>query len=254
MINLFLICASFLLFYVLFWFAISIIIKRNDVADFAWGLGFVALAWLSFILSPFSWLGIISNLLITIWGLRLAFHIFQRLKNKPEDPRYANWRKTWKHFYLQSFFQVFFIQGGLLYLISVSVIFINNQAINTISYFSILGICIWILGFYFEAIADWQLKQFIRNPSNKGKIMQSGLWRYSRHPNYFGEVTMWWGIFIIAISNHGFWTIISPLTITVLILFVSGIPLLEKKYQGNLEFEKYKKTTSIFIPLPFKKL
>lgn len=111
----------------------------------------------------------------------------------------------------------------------------------------ISGIIIWMIGFYFESTADKQLSEFIKNPENKGKLMTSGLYKYSRHPNYFGEVTQWWGIFLISGSLI---TIISPLTITLLILFVSGVPLLEKKYVGRSDWEEYKKKTSVFIPLP----
>ena len=109
------------------------------------------------------------------------------------------------------------------------------------------GLIVWIFGFYFESTADKQLSNHIKNPANKGKLMTTGLWKYSRHPNYFGEVTQWWGIFLLSSS---LFTIISPLTITLLILFVSGIPLLEKKYEGRPDWEEYKKKTSIFIPLP----
>jgi steroid 5-alpha reductase family enzyme len=119
----------------------------------------------------------------------------------------------------------------------------------------LIGASIWAFGLVFEAIADFQLKKFIKNPQNKGKIMDRGLWRYSRHPNYFGEIVLWWGIFIITLSTMDLWylKIIGPLTITVLIIFVSGIPLLEKRYQDNAEYQKYKLRTSSLLPLPPKK-
>jgi len=184
-------------------------------------------------------------------GTRLAWHIYHRNKNKPEDSRYLEWQKTWNNFYLRSYLQVFLLQGVLLYLISLPVIFINHSATNDFGLLEIIGLFIWGLGFYFESVGDRQLKDFISNPANKGKLMDQGLWRYSRHPNYFGEVTQWWGIFLIALSLPGsFFTVIGPLTINILIIFVSGIPLLEKKYAGRPDFEKYKKKTSIFIPLP----
>jgi len=236
-----------------FWFIISLIKKRNDVADIAWGIGFVLIAWLSFFISGFSFKAILVNSLVTVWGLRLAWHIFNRNKNKPEDSRYLEWRKTWKNFYLRSFLQVFMLQGIFLFLISLPVIFINNSVSNNFGILEIMGLLIWGLGFYFESIGDYQLKQFITKPGNKGKIMNQGLWRYSRHPNYFGEVTQWWGLYIIALSiPFGFLTIIGPITITILILFVSGVPLLEKKYAGRKDFEEYKKRTSVFFPLPPK--
>ena len=238
-----------------FWFVVSVAKKRNDVADIAWGLGFVLMAWLSFFISGFSLKALIVDTLVTIWGLRLAWHIYNRNKNKPEDQRYLVWRKTWKNFYLRSYLQIFLLQGLLLFLICLPVIFINLAASNDFGYLEIFGLIIWGLGFYFESTGDRQLKEFISDPKNKGKIMDKGLWQYSRHPNYFGEVTQWWGIFLIALSIPGsLFTIIGPMTITSLILFVSGVPLLEKKYRGRPDFEEYKKRTSVFIPMPPKKI
>jgi steroid 5-alpha reductase family enzyme len=238
-----------------FWFIVSLLKKRNDVADIAWGLGFVLVAWAShFIAHEFSLRILIVNTLVTIWGLRLALHIYTRNKGKAEDFRYKAWREQWgKWFLVRSYLQVFLLQGLFLFLISLPVIFINQNR-GPISIFDFLGIAVWIIGFYFEAVGDWQLSQFIKDPSNKGKIIQSGLWKYSRHPNYFGEVVQWWGIFLMAISlPNGIITIIGPLTITILILFVSGIRMLEKKYAGRADFEDYKRRTSAFIPLPPKK-
>jgi len=249
--NYYFLLALTLLGYVTCWFIISIIKKRNDVADIAWGLGFILMAWLSFFISGFSFKAFLVNGLVTIWGLRLAFHIYNRNKNKPEDSRYLEWRKTWKNFYLRSFLQIYLLQGIFLFLISLPVIFINHSVTESFGILEIIGLLVWSLGFYFENMGDKQLKKFISNPANKGKLMDRGLWQYSRHPNYFGEVTQWWGIFIIALSiPNSFFTIIGPITITILIIFVSGIPLLERKYAGRPDFEKYKKKTSIFIPLP----
>ena len=234
-----------------FWFVVSVVKKRNDVADIAWGLGFVIMAWLSFLLSGFSIKALLVDILVTIWGLRLARHIYTRNKNKPEDSRYMEWRNTWKHFYLRSFLQIFLLQGVFLYSISLPVIFINHAVLNSFGALEIVGLLLWALGFYFESTGDKQLKEFISNPANKGKLMDKGLWQYSRHPNYFGEVTQWWGIFVIALSISGsLFTVVGPLTITVLILFVSGVPLLENKYAGRPDFEEYKKRTSVFFPLP----
>ena len=122
---------------------------------------------------------------------------------------------------------------------------------NNFNWLNLLGVFIWIIGFYFESRADKELRDFLKDKNNKGKIMQSGLWSLSRHPNYFGEVTMWWGIWLLNLSIltlSNWWTVVGPLTITYLILKVSGVPLLEKRYEGNKEFEEYKKRVSIFIP------
>lgn len=226
--------------YMTSWFVISLIKKRNDIADIAWGLGFILVTIFNFIIYPSQTL-LISTVLISIWGLRLAIHIYQRNKNKKEDYRY-------KQFKSSPYLKVFITQGFFMWLISLPVIGSGSN----LKWFNLIGILIWLIGFYFESRADRELKVFLNNPQNKGKILQSGLWAYSRHPNYFGEVTMWWGIWLLNLS-HVWWTVLGPVTITYLILKVSGVPLLEKKYEGNKEFEHYKKRVSVFFPLPPKK-
>ncbi len=237
------------------WFILSILKKRNDIADVAWGLGFILMTWVSFFLSDESGLrGIIVGLLVSIWGLRLAWHIYFRNKGKTEDYRYLAWRKEWgKWFYFRSYFQVYILQGLFLFLIILPVLIINKNIGHAIGILGVVGILIWLVGFLFESIGDAQLSRFIKNPENKGKLMQSGLWSYTRHPNYFGEVLGWWGIWLISLSvPYGWLSIIGPITITFLILKVSGIPLLEKKMEENPDFAEYKKRVSVFIPLPKK--
>jgi steroid 5-alpha reductase family enzyme len=253
--NYYLYLALILFGYMNFWFIVSLIKKRNDVADVAWGLGFVLLAWSSFYLwMEKSGLALLVNFLVSIWGIRLALHISQRHVGKPEDYRYLKWRQEWgKWFYLRSYFQVYILQGIFLFLIALPVLVINNSP-NLINIFTISGIAVWLIGFYFEVVGDYQLSQFIKDPNNKGKLMMSGLWAYSRHPNYFGEVAQWWGIFLIALPlNYGWVSIIGPITITFLILKVSGVPMLEKKMEQNPAFAEYKNRTSMFFPLPTKK-
>ncbi len=254
--NYFLILGLVLLVYMSLWFVISLIKKRNDVADVAWGLGFVLLAWVSFFISEVHDVrGILVSLLVSIWGIRLAWHIQARHKGKPEDYRYQKWRNEWgRWFVMRSYLQVYLLQGALLFLIVLPVLFINKSTDSVISIFDILGIALWLIGFTFESVGDAQLARFLGNPLNKGKLMRSGLWAYTRHPNYFGEVTQWWGIWLVAVSLPNGWiTIVGPITITLLILKVSGIPLLEKKMEEHPDFAEYKRKTSIFIPLPRRK-
>ncbi len=233
------------------WFAVALAFKRNDVADIAWGLGFVLVAWTGFAFSEQSARSLLVNALVTAWGLRLAWHIARRNLRKPEDARYAAWRQEWTWFRLRSYLQIFLLQGALLYAIALPILFIHASRASAFTIVDAAGAAVWLAGFFFEAAADAQLKRFLRDPANKGKIMDRGLWAYSRHPNYFGEVTQWWGIFLLAASvPYGLVTIVGPLTITALILFVSGVPLLEKKYAGRPDFEAYKKRTSMFVPLP----
>ncbi len=250
------------LFLVLFaymnlWFLVSLIKKRNDVADVAWGLGFALMAWVSYFLSgDSSGRGMLVGLLVSIWGLRLAWHIYTRNKGKAEDYRYLVWRKEWgKWFYIRSYFQVYLLQGVFLYLVVSPVLLINRNAGADLGLLDLVGIAVWLFGFYFEAVGDAQLARFVKDPANKGKLMQEGLWAYTRHPNYFGEVAQWWGIWLIALSvPSGVISVIGPITITFLILKVSGIPLLEKKMEKNPEFAEYRERVSIFIPLPHRKI
>lgn len=254
--NYFLILALAIFFYMNFWFVLSLLKKRNDVADVAWGLGFVLLAWTSFFLGQVeSERGILAGILISVWGGRLFWHIYARNRGKTEDYRYSKWRKDWgKWFYLRSYLQIYILQGILLFIVILPILFINKSIGHDLRSLDFLGLVVWILGFVFESAGDAQLARFIKNPDNKGKLLQSGLWLYTRHPNYFGEVTMWWGIWLISISSSfNLLSIIGPLTITFLILKVSGIPMLEKKYGGRSDFEAYKRKTSAFFPLPPKK-
>jgi len=238
-----------------FFFVLSIFKKRNDIVDIAWGLAFILASWSSlFLSSNYSLKTILVSLLITVWGLRLALHIYSRNRNKKEDYRYLAWRKEWgRNFYLRSYLQIYMLQAFLLLLVVSPVLILNHSPSPNLTPFDLLALSVWLFGFIFETVSDYQLSRFIGNPKNKGQIIQSGLWRYSRHPNYFGEVTLWWGIFIFAFSSTiNPLTLVGPLTITTLILFVSGIPLLEKKYDDNPQYLEYRKKTSIFFPLPPK--
>ncbi len=237
------------------WFMVSLIKKRNDVADVAWGLGFVLMAWASFFLLPsFSCKQLLITILVSIWGFRLSWHIYARNKGKAEDYRYLAWRKEWgKYFYIRSYFQVYILQGICLFLVAIPVILINKQDHHALCLLDLLGVVVWLVGFCFEVVGDAQLLRFIKKPENKGKLMQDGLWAYSRHPNYFGEVTLWWGIWLMSGSlTTSLVGLISPITITFLILKVSGIPMLEKTMVEHPDFEAYRRSVSAFIPMPRK--
>jgi len=253
----FIILASILFIYMNLWFILSLVKKRNDVADEAWGLGFIVLAWSAMLISGnIEAQNILVNTLVSIWGMRLFLHIHARHKGKEEDARYQVWRKSWGNLFLaRSYFQIFILQGFFLFLVSTPLLIANLNPTKLMSPTLLIGLSIWIVGFLFELVSDKQLSQFISNPQNKGKLMTEGLWKYSRHPNYFGEVTQWWGIWLMALAaSSGVFGIIGPITISILILFVSGVPLLEKKYKGRSDFEEYKKRTSVFLPLPQKRL
>ena len=251
MLDIFLSVAIVILFYMTGWFLLASLTKRNDLADIAWGLGFIVVVYYLYTLSQnnspqFS----LILLLTTLWGIRLATHIYRRFIKRSEDTRYVEMKKDWgKWYYLRTYLQVFIHQGFLMLLISASAIMASQSYTDSLHWLNGVGAVIWFIGFFFEFLGDLQLSQFIANPENKGKLMTSGLWSLTRHPNYFGEVSQWWGIFLIAVTLPlGYLAIISPLTISYMILKVSGIPMLEKKYEGRKDFAEYKKKTSAFFP------
>lgn len=231
-------------------FLLSIKLKRNDIADSAWGMGFIVLAIFNLFMSgDFQRTKIIITILIFLWGLRLTGYITLRNWGKSEDFRYKEWKEKWgKNAILKSYINVFLVQGFFMFLISLAPNLYNRFG-GGVSFYGFIGLIIWVIGFYFETVGDLEMYFFKKDPKNKGGILKSGLWKYSRHPNYFGEITMWWGVWILTFgSTYYLLGLVGPLTITYLLVKVSGVPLLEKKYEGNKEFENYKKKTSALIP------
>jgi steroid 5-alpha reductase family enzyme len=251
MMEVFVACAGLVAVYMTTWFVIALIKKDNSVADIAWGLGFVLVGLFTlFDRSVFAGRQILVSGMVCVWGLRLAIHILIRNRKRGEDARYAAWRAKWgRWFVLRSYFQVFLLQGLFLIVISSSVIVVNSSPQGPFGPLDLAGTLVWATGFVFESVGDAQLARFKKDAANRGKIMIRGLWNYTRHPNYFGESLMWFGIFLLALSVPAGWaTIPSPLLITFLLVRVSGIPLLEKKYAGNAEFQAYARRTNAFIP------
>lgn len=251
MITLFLYCAVFIFCYMSCVFSVAILKKDNSIVDIAWGLGFVALAlFCCFYTQRFVARSLVVTLLIAIWGVRLSFHILLRHWGKSEDFRYVQLRATWgKHPLLNAYFKVFMLQGLMMLLIGYPIILVYANSPSGVDFSLLFGVLLWALGFVFEAVGDYQLQQFVARPANKGRVMDQGLWAYTRHPNYFGEIAMWWGIFVIVLSvPFGLSAIISPLIITYLLLRVSGIPLLEKQFDANPAYQEYKKRTNMLIP------
>jgi steroid 5-alpha reductase family enzyme len=255
MMRALLLSSGAVLLYMTGWFIAAQVRGRNDIADVAWGVGFILVAAVSLGTGGlYTSRGLLVSGLVLVWGVRLALHIHARNRGKGEDPRYRKWREEWgKWFVLRTFLQVFMLQGILLLLVAVPIVFANTSAAAPLGWLDLIGLSVWLTGFCFEAVGDWQLLKFIRDPENKGRLMTGGLWRYTRHPNYFGEVTLWWGIWLMTLSLPGSWiTIIGPLTITILILKVSGIPMLEKPYEERADFKEYKRRTSALFPMPPK--
>ena len=233
-------------------FLVSLKIKDNSIVDVFWGTGFLIFAGILFFSQEsINIYEIIFFTVFSIWWIRLTYHIGKRkLFSKKEDPRYAGWREDWKYFKTRSFFQIYVLQMVLLLVISIPVYFIFQGEIWA-NIFTISWIVIMILGLGYEAVADYQLKKYLQNTTEKNKVFTWGLYKYSRHPNYFGESIFWLWISIISLQNSVFW-IIWFLIITILLLFVSGVPLQEKRHKKKDNWEKYSQKTPKFIPNFFK--
>lgn len=235
-------------------FAIGMATKNNAVADVGYGIAFIIVIAATLAQFPGTApLTLMLAVLPLVWGLRLALRIYLKNRGKPEDFRYRAWREEWgKTFVVRSFLQVYMLQGLVVFTVALPVMLAIAYPSSAMPAFAVTGFLIWAVGFFFEAVGDYQLDRFIRNPENKGRIMSRGLWKYSRHPNYFGESTMWVGIAVAAsgLTSLPLLGFISPALITFLLLKVSGVPLLEKHFEGNPEWEAYKARTSVFFPLP----
>lgn len=250
MLSLFLISALLVWALMTVSFAIAQIVKKNSIADIAWGMGFIMIAvWAWWQASDPSLQRIIITICVLLWGTRLAIYIFVRNRGKKEDWRYAQMKQNWKNIILSSYIRIFLLQGALMLAIATPILFADMGNFTHIQWFHILGVGIFAFGLVWETIGDWQLTQFKKNPNHKGKILTTGLWALSRHPNYFGEMLVWWGIWIISLNSiTSLLTIIGPATITFVITQIST-PMLEKKYADNPDFQQYCQTTNAFLPM-----
>lgn len=234
---------------------VSLARRDAGIADTFWGLGFVLLAALyGFQTGGWPARSGLVLVLVTVWGVRLAVHIHGRNRGRPEDPRYASWRSaTGPSFWWKSLFTVFLLQALLLWIVSAPLLVAQvSPRPETVTVFDVVGMAVWLLGFTFEAVGDAQLRAFRRDPANAGRVLNVGLWRYTRHPNYFGDAAVWWGYYLIAAGvPGGAWTVFSPLLMTYLLLRVSGVTLLEKGLrESRPKYADYAARTSAFFPLP----
>jgi len=241
---------------------LSLMLRDASIVDVFWGLGFVFVYWISYVLvhsgldasQPVPARHLLVGFLVTIWGLRLAAHILLRNRGRGEDFRYARWRseagQTW---WWRSYFKVFLLQGAILWVVSWPLLAVlADRSQNPLGWMDLLAILIWSIGFIFEAGGDWQLRRFKQDPTKRGQLLTSGLWRYTRHPNYFGDALVWWGFYLFAAVSGVWWTIFSPLLMTFLLRRVSGVAMLERTLRetkpGYLAYEK--RTNAFFPSLP----
>jgi len=178
---------------------LSLALKNSSIVDIFWGMGFVIVTWMAFLLTPRGLLArsLLLNLLVTIWGLRLSIHIFLRNRGKPEDFRYQAWRsEAGANWWWYSLFKVFLLQGLILWIVALPLLVAQTGVYPAhLLIFDYLALAFWAVGFFFEALGDWQLARFKANPANKGQLLKTGVWRYTRHPNYFGDAAQWWAFY-----------------------------------------------------------
>ena len=240
---------------------VSVRIRDSSIVDLFWGLGFAVIAWATLWrsggVSPRAFLLV---LLTTVWSLRYSWHVWRRNIGHGEDYRYASMREATeakgRSWATRSLYVVFLLQGVIMWLVSLPVQFGQLYAEPiTLGWPAMAGLALWIIGVLFEAVGDAQLKRFRRNPENRGTVLQTGLWRYTRHPNYFGNACLWWGIWLCAMEvDAAAWAFLSPVLMTWALLKFSGVPILEKHMAATRPgYADYMKRTSMFFPLPPKK-
>jgi steroid 5-alpha reductase family enzyme len=231
-------------------------VARRDVSivDIFWGPGFAIIAWISYAAASDAGRSLLLAILTTVWAVRLGGYLAWRNLGKPEDYRYRAMRAGWDPgFWWKSLFIVFALQGLLMFVVSLP---LQQTATSSRawSWLDGVGLVLWAGGLLMESIGDWQLARFKSDPANRGKVLDQGLWRYTRHPNYFGDFLVWWGVYLIATAGGApWWTVIGPLVMSVLLMRVSGVALLERSLKESKPgYADYVRRTSAFFPWPPK--
>jgi len=232
---------------------LSVAIKNVSNVDVFWGFGFVVVNAFYFYnleeMQPRNWLLLF---LVSIWGLRLTIYLAIRNIGKGEDYRYQQFRKDYgeKRYWWFSYFQVFLLQGALILIVSLPLLAIqNSNSSGELYWLDYLAILVWLVGFSFEAGGDYQLYQFKNNTENKGKVLNTGFWKYTRHPNYFGDAAVWWSYALFSIAAAGYWQIVGSIIMTLLIIKVSGVAMLERTLKNTKpKYKDYIEKTNAFIP------
>ena len=233
-------------------FAVAALLKTDAFTDFTYGAAFIVLVMYAAAQSQiFLYPQMILVALVVLWAVRLIAYLVVRIRKIKKDNRFDGVREDWRKFIVFWSFQ-----AGAVWIILLPSLYFLQAKVFEIKLLSYLGVTVWFIGLTIESVADWQKFTFKNNPVNKGKFIATGLWKYARHPNYFGEMLVWWGIFLYVlphVSGWGYITVIGPVFITYLLRFVTGVPPLEKryaeKYAGNQEYAEYKKSTNLLMPV-----
>jgi len=233
---------------------VSLVVKDASIIDIFWGMGFVIIAWAYAMDIGWDNMGIRHKVLlglVSVWGSRLTVYLAVRNLGKGEDYRYVQMREAGgANWWLISYLRVFILQGIILWVVSSLLVpaLLTGNELQPLDY---LGIGLWVLGFYFEAVGDWQMMRFKANKANQGKVMNKGLWKYTRHPNYFGDATLWWGFFCFCLAHpQGVIHVFAPLYMTFMLLKISGVAMLERALvHTKPAYQDYVSRTSAFIPM-----
>jgi len=253
MMTLFFQAALIILVFITLLWIWSAVIKNVSIVDIFWGFGFVVVnAFYVFMSGELNDRKILILSLVSIWGLRLAIYLAYRNIGKGEDFRYQEFRRTYgpQRYWWFSFFQTFLLQGALIMIVSLPLLGINSsESAGNLNVLDYIGIVVWLIGFTFEAGGDFQLTRFKSDLSNKGKVLNTGFWKYTRHPNYFGDSAVWWSYALFSIAAGSYWQIIGSVIMTLLIIKISGVSLLEKTLKDSKpQYREYIKKTNSFFP------
>jgi len=235
------------------WFA-SVRLRDASIVDLFWGTGFAITAWTAALatgaLEPSRPRALLALAAVTLWGLRLSWHLFRRNVGHGEDRRYQAMRAGHgERFWLVSLFTVFLLQGALVLLISLPLQAAISAPAAPLGPLDLVGLAVFAAGFLFEAVGDAQLRRFKADPASRGQVMDRGLWRYTRHPNYFGDALLWWGFGLLGVAAGAPWTLVSPAVMTFLLLRVSGVAMLERDIGDRRPgYRAYVARTSAFFP------
>jgi steroid 5-alpha reductase family enzyme len=230
--------------------AVSLVMKDASIVDIVWGLGFVLIAWIAWAVRSDGGARLtLAAVLTTVWGLRLTGYLAWRNLGKGEDYRYqAMRRRHGRRFPLVSLLTVFGLQGVLMWIVALPV---QATAGTSLGIIDVAGVALWATGMFFETVGDLQLARFKRDPANQGRVLDTGLWRYTRHPNYFGDFLVWWGLYLVALASGAWWTIIGPAVMSALLIRYSGAGLLEKTIgRRRPGYDDYVRRTNTFFPGP----
>lgn len=236
--------------FVLVWL-VSLRARDVSLVDRLWGPGFALLGIAYLLQSPNPRAALVA-LLVTVWGLRLGWHIHRRNQGHAEDPRYAAMRaQSPRTFPWTSLVTVFALQAALQWIVALPLWAVARPGAGALGALDAAGLALWVAGFAFESIGDAQLRAFKRDPANRGRLMTTGLWAWTRHPNYFGDACLWWGFGVFAIAARApVWVLAGPLLMTVLLTSVSGVTMLEASMKRREGWDDYASRTSAFFPLP----